>query len=316
MKTLTKNLVEAGLDLLIPASRKPATRMVRSVLKAVVLSTVEGMTTSSTKINHNANAEDAENAPIKRPLPQLTVEEALQFAKEFGDDSESLFSELHKRFPPDLKSNSNALDGLCCAVASPRSNPLHVLLLGEPATGKTRTLDFIADNCQDTIRAGLRVTKARMTVNLRNYSPGLLRETNGKILLIDEFEKLDREVMNQLYEAMESGRVTVNGPDSLTYESQFSLIAAANPIEQLFEADSKAVARQIRLAIPPALLSRFHLVYLLRALQGEELRNMLRYVLLPAGSSGGEENAFLRGYFSTVRKVPCLPGLFLKVACF
>jgi len=310
-RVVEAGLVEAGLDILIPSNRKPTTRIARAIMKTAILSALRGMAGEPGKARHMRAGGSADS--FSRLLPQTAVEKALRFAKTFGDNSELLLSNLREQFPEQLQVNRNALNGLCCALASPPSDPLHVLLLGEPATGKTRTLDYIEQICEDAVRGGLRLTKARMTIDLRDHSLGLLRQADGRVLLIDEFEKLGRDVADQLYEAMESGRVTSNSPASPTYESRFSLIAAANPIEQLFEADHRAISKQIRLAIPPALLSRFHLVYILRALEGEELRKIVKSSLLSLRSDG--YFGPFRHFLSVVRMTAPTPNWSIPEDC-
>jgi holliday junction DNA helicase RuvB len=119
--------------------------------------------------------------------------------------------------------------------------PVHVLLVGPPATGKSQFLQAIAA----LPRARYAVGGATTSSGLISY---LLEKPETRILVIDELDKADPADLYALYSLMESGKVT-----RLQHEShedvkrEVWVFAAANSTHLLPEA---LASRFVRLDLP------------------------------------------------------------------
>lgn len=120
---------------------------------------------------------------------------------------------------------------------------IHVLMYGgeSTGTGKTPLLRWIKEI--GGAYAGMRTTKAGLTVNLKDGSPGLLPRLHHSVVAVDEIDKLSREDRNGLLSSMEEGVVPFDSGDkSGEYPAETVVIGGANSIdcftpEQLFRWD-------------------------------------------------------------------------------
>jgi hypothetical protein len=125
------------------------------------------------------------------------------------------------------------------ALQAPR--PVHVLLVGDPASGKSDLLRCCADS----------IPRARYAVGGMTTSSGivdyLLERPGTSIVLIDELDKADPGDYAALYELMESGQVPrLQHGKTEVLRWRGRVFAAANETDR----------------IPQALLSRFRIVRL------------------------------------------------------
>jgi replicative DNA helicase Mcm len=144
---------------------------------------------------------------------------------------------------------------------------VHVLLLGDPGTGKTVFLQSVEKLHPVTafgLGSGTSSVGLGMTIKGKTVKPGLLPQANGGICLIDELNLMKKEDYASLYSAMEKGFITYDkGGTHQKFEANVRLLATANPIGDKFRGTTRdAIIRQ--LPFEPALLSRFTLVFLLR----------------------------------------------------
>ena len=120
---------------------------------------------------------------------------------------------------------------------------IHVLMYGEESTGtgKTPLLRWIKEI--GGAYGGMRSTKAGLTVNLKDGSPGLLPRMHHSVTAVDEIDKLSREDRNGLLGSMEEGIIPYDAADvSGEYPAEVIVLGGANSIdcftpEQLFRWD-------------------------------------------------------------------------------
>jgi len=120
---------------------------------------------------------------------------------------------------------------------------IHVLMYGEASTGtgKTPLLRWIKEI--GGAYTGMRTTKAGLTVNLKDGSPGLLPRMHHSVTAVDEIDKLSREDRNGLLSSMEEGIIPFDAADvSGEYPAEVIVLGGANSIdcftpEQLFRWD-------------------------------------------------------------------------------
>jgi DNA replicative helicase MCM subunit Mcm2 (Cdc46/Mcm family) len=113
---------------------------------------------------------------------------------------------------------------------------LHILLCGGPGTGKSEFLgwwqqkmDGVLVNSELTSKTGL-VGDARG----KSIHPGLLARSHGKVLLVDELDKMSVEDQNGLLQAMEEGEyVITKGKNRQVFDSEVRVVATCNDIRKI-----------------------------------------------------------------------------------
>lgn len=147
---------------------------------------------------------------------------------------------------------------------------IHMLLVGDPATGKTSILDFIetvsprCERLSGTDSTGVGLTAAAKQDEFADgdwvLKPGLLPRASGGHAIVDEIDKMDGS--DNLHEALESQRIHVaKAGMKATLKTEVGLIAAGNPKDGEFT-DWDQFIEQVD--VDPALFSRFDVIHSLR----------------------------------------------------
>ncbi|BCS90561.1 MAG: minichromosome maintenance protein MCM [Candidatus Micrarchaeota archaeon] len=172
---------------------------------------------------------------------------------------------------------------------SPVRSDIHILLIGDPGSAKTRILQSVAALVPKGIYvSGKSVTAGGLTAVAEKdefseggwtLKAGALVLGNGGLVCIDEFDKISDEDRSALHEAMESQTISVAKAGIVAnFSAKTSILAAANPKYGRFD-PNKYPADQYD--IPPTLLSRFDLIFPIRDLMDEQLdRNIAEHITL------------------------------------
>jgi len=155
---------------------------------------------------------------------------------------------------------------------------LHVLLVGDPGAGKSQMLTFVHTAAPKArYVAGRSTSGAGITASVvkDEFLKGWALEAGAMVLadkgtlVLDEMDKMSVEDTSALHQAMEQQEITISKANiQATLRTQTSILAAANPKFGRFDPFTP-IPQQIDL--PPALINRFDLIFVLRDLPNKEL---------------------------------------------
>jgi replicative DNA helicase Mcm len=146
----------------------------------------------------------------------------------------------------------------------------HMLLVGDPGTGKSEQIEYSADiaprsvytNGKGSSSAGLTAAAVRNDFGVGGewaIEGGAIVKADKGLAAIDELDKMADDDRDSLHEALEQMTVSVSKAGKTpTLSARTTVLAAANPVEGRFD-QYAPIAEQIDL--DPALISRFDLIF-------------------------------------------------------
>ncbi len=174
---------------------------------------------------------------------------------------------------------------------------VHMLLIGDPGSAKTRLLQAVAEivpkgiyvSGKSTSGAGLTAAAERDEFSEGGWTlkAGALVLGSGGIVCIDEFSKVSDDDKSALLEALESQTISVAKAGIVArFNAKASVLAAANPKFGRFDPNSYPAEQ---FDISPALLSRFDLIFPIKDILDEELdKQIARHILVQHEAAGAQ----------------------------
>ncbi|MGK0209171.1 MAG: replicative DNA helicase Mcm [Patescibacteria group bacterium] len=190
---------------------------------------------------------------------------------------------------------------------------IHILLVGDPGVAKSVMLDFIQKvapkarsvSGKSTSGAGLTAAVVKDDV-LKGWGleAGAMVLANKGLVCIDEFDKMTDEDRSTMHEAMESQTITIaKATVQATLQAQTSVLAAANPKYGRFD-PTQPIPKQVNL--PPALLSRFDSIFILRDIPGKKRDTSIAMRILQEHQQTAHhdvlDQGFIKKYISYSKK--------------
>ena len=202
---------------------------------------------------------------------------------------------------------------------------MHILLIGDPGSAKTRFLQSMQAIAPKGIYvSGKSVTGVGLTASAEKdelgdggwtLKAGALVIASGGIAGVDEFDKIDDNERAAMHEVMDSQSVSVAKAGIVAkFRAKTAILAAANPKFGRFDAN-KLPGQQFD--IPPTILSRFDLIFPIIDVMDEEKDSALAQYILsmhqssakttsakapPAEQVGVIDPVFLRKYVAYARQ--------------
>ena len=166
---------------------------------------------------------------------------------------------------------------------------MHMLLIGDPGTGKSQLLQYVKDIAPRSVytsgkgssAAGLTATAVRDDFgegDQWSLEAGALVLADKGIAAVDELDKMDAGDRSAMHEALEQQSISVSKAGiNATLKSRCSLLGAANPKYGRFD-EYESIPEQIDLE--PALISRFDLIFTITDKPDEEEdRRLARHII-------------------------------------
>ncbi len=246
--------------------------------------------------------------PRQQEFEQLELDEdEIEHIKEMASDP-NIFDRIIESIAPSIFGHEKIKEAIALqlfgGVRKTREDgvksrgDLHILLIGEPGTGKSQLLKFTGELApKGRYVVGKSSTGAGLTASVvKEESTGEFSLEAGAVVLahkgmaaIDEIDKMSEEDRSSLHEAMEQQQISVSKANiQATLNAQTSILAAGNPKLGRFD-PYEPIPEQIN--IGDTLLSRFDFIFPVKDEPDKEKDNALANQILSNHREPEEQDA-------------------------
>ena len=197
----------------------------------------------------------------------LPKEQITEFAREKG------FNGFSEEFFSDIVGNELMKNTITASLFSTYDEPVHTLVLGDPGSAKTLARDILITNLGQITPIGANATKSGLVCNLATGELGALAVSDKKVVIIDEFDKINPNDLEFCYELMSNGRCSVHSARvHRDIVSHFILVAFGNPKSEVF---NNAMPLE-DIGMEKTLLSRFAFIVKTETLTTDEKKRLFK----------------------------------------
>ncbi len=274
-------------DLVEPKMEKRTTPGSKIRVTGIVKEVPILLRTGAQSIRYDLMAEANHLAPIEETFEEIEIDKKTEEEIKKLAKSKNIYKKLIKSITPSIFGHEDVKEALILQLMSGvkkikkdgtvTRGDMHVLLVGDPGSGKSVMLSFISKIApKGRMVSGKGVSAAGITATvvrdefLRGWAleAGAMVLANGGIVIVDELDKMTAEDRDALHEAMEQQRITIAKANvQATLKAETTVLAAANPKFGRFD-PYQPIASQIDL--PPTLVNRFDLIFPIRDLPNRE----------------------------------------------
>jgi len=219
--------------------------------------------------------------------------------------SEKVWDVLPKLISPEIVGMDDVKKAAALQLFS--TERFHILLLGDPGTGKTEILRSACElSPVSSFGLGSGTSGAGLSVTIvgKEVHPGLLPMADKGLCCIDELNLMKKDDRASLYNAMEKGFVTYDkASHHYRFDARIKVLATANPKGDEFTGDSISDFKK-SLPFDPALLSRFHVVFFVRKPRIDEFIAIAEQIVEGTQKMFQEQdNDFIKNYIVAAEKI-------------
>lgn len=146
---------------------------------------------------------------------------------------------------------------------------IHLLLAGDPSTGKSELLKYVHDNVaprsvwatgKRTTSAGLGAAVVPEKDKTWSLEAGAAVWADLGVLMLDELDKMSPDHRDALHDIMEQQQTSVNAAGiHATLMTRCAVIASMNPVNGRWDSYKNLMEN---ISLPPSLVSRFDLIFI------------------------------------------------------
>lgn len=267
--------------------------------------------------------------PVQREFEEIDITEEEEAEIHALSNQENIFEQIVSSIAPSIHGHERVKEAVALQLfggvrkerpdGTKTRGDMHMLLIGEPGTGKSQILKFVGNLApkgkyvvgKSATGAGITATvvKDEMTDSWA-LEAGALVLANKGTATIDEIDKMSAEDRSSLHEAMEQQTISVSKANiQARLQCQTSILAAGNPKLGRFD-PYQPIPEQIN--IGDTLLSRFDLIFPVRDIPDKDRDTKLADHIMsmhtdPEDHVGQIDSDILRKYIAYAKK-NCFPS--------